>query len=986
MLQKFKTLIVLFISTITLVLAQEKGKIAGKIEDSGTSEELIGVAIGIKGSSQGSVTDIEGHYILSLEPGTYTLVVNYMGYKTKEISDVLVTSGQTTDLKITLEEATVETEEVVVIATFKKESVDALMLERKNSVAVSDGISADLIKKTPDRNAADVLKRITGATIQDNKFAIIRGLNERYNTAFINNAPLPSSEPDRKAFALDIFPSNIVESMNIFKTATPDLPGDFAGGVIKIKTRDIPDETFYSLSIGANTNNISTFKPGLTYKGGKTDWLGIDDGTRKLPNDFPTKDQLEPNYDGIATEADKNDRLNEANIAAKNGVQSMSNNWEFQKVNKLSPGTNFQFTTGQKIKNFGMIVSLSHTRSIRHVDYQLKDYDLVGKQLADFKDEIYNENVLWGGIANLSYKIHENHKISLKNTYNINSQDQLTYRTGNDLGNGSNNSVRTNSTIFTQNRMNSHQLSGEHFFATTKLKADWVVGISDIRRLQPDYKILSYTKDINADDSQYRFASGTTDPRVGGRFFSKMDETVKSGGFDLSRNLPTVSIVKTEIKVGAYLQQRERSFAARQFVIERHQGFDKLYNAAQTDSIERLGADQIFSSQNFDYQYNKPDPSLKSQTDDEGNVFFVDANGNKVNPKETWLGTFTLDERTGKSDVYKASSNLNAFYFMLDHRFATLVRVTWGARYESYNQKLSSFVESQNRNININDTKGDWLPSVNLTVSPLKKMNIRAAYYKTLNRPEFRELAPFRFFDFATKRIVEGNDSLQRCKINNYDLRLEFFPGAGQVLSVTGFYKQFDSPIERYLPPEGQFIVYANAKSAQVQGLEFEFRQNLQIFSPSNKYLNRITLSGNYSRIGSSTQSTDKYLKYTENNRPLQGQSNYIINTALTYDNEDKGFAVNFVVNRVGRRLFLIGNTNEPNIWENPRTILDLQITKLFFKKKLEAKINFSDLLAQNQVFYQDINDNKKYDADQDYTIFKWQYGTTTSYSLTYKF
>lgn len=967
--------------------AQTKGKIAGKIEDAGTSEELIGVAVGIKGSSAGVTTDIEGHYSLSLDSGTYTIVISYVGYKTKEITDVVVKSGEITSLNMTLEEAVTELEEVVVTATYKNESVDALMLERKNAVSVSDGMSADLIKKTPDRNTSDIIKRVSGAAIQDNKFAIIRGLNERYNTAYLNNVPLPSSEPDRKAFAFDIFPSNLVESMTIYKTASPDLPGDFAGGVIKIKTRDFPDENFVNLSLGLRYNAITTFKDGLAYKGGKTDWLGIDDGTRKLSSDFPTSEALEVGKYPTGTADDKKDVIDNLGYTNRRvGAQSFANNWALNKV-KLAPGTNMQLNVARKINNFGIIFSLSYLRNIRFVDIQtVKEHTLTGTNFS-YADKQYNDDVMWGGLLNLAYKINQNHKITVKNTYNINSTDQTVYRTGREIANADVEKRRYN-TNFTQNRLQTIQLGGDHFIKYGKVKVDWVAGLSDIRRLMPDYKILTYTyQNLQSDPSQmgYVYKPDQSDPRNAGRFFSDMKENVKSLGADASVPLPTIGVVKTEVKVGGFLQERYRAFDARQFVFNTHPGFNP---SRQYDSLTTLSADHVLDPGNFDYQFNYIDPKdVVYSVDDDGNLIKTDKNGNPLPP--TWQGRYTLEEATKKSDSYKAGSSLRAFYFMLDNRVTEYVRVNWGMRYESFQQRLNTFQPGSDNTVNLLTEKNDWLPSVNFTVSPHKKVNVRLSYSKTLNRPEFRELAPFQFFDFSINRMITGNIDLRRATIQNYDARVEFFPGAGQVVSLTYFRKDFTDPIEKYLEPAGSTLVISvhNAKSAFANGFEFDFRQNLQFIRPTNKYFQRLTMSGNLSLISSNTKAQGAIAQIAEADRPLQGQSNYILNGGLTYDNPDKGFALSFMANRVGRRIAFVGYTDVPSIWENPRTILDFQVAKSFLKsKRLEAKLNIGDILAQPQVFYQDVDKDKKFTKDTDKEWFRYKYGTNASLTLAYKF
>lgn len=1006
MLHKITALLIVFFSTLLLSQAQQKGKISGKVEDAATSEELIGVAVGIKGSSFGANTDIEGNYLLTLDPGTYTVVVSYVGYKTKEITEVIVKAGEVTSLHISMEESVLETEEVVITAEFKKESVDALMLERKNAVSVSDGTSADLIKKSPDRNTSDVLKRVSGAAIQDNKFAVIRGLNERYNIAMLNGTPMPSSEPDRKAFALDIFPSNMVESMNIIKTATPDLPGDFAGGVIKLKTKDIPDENFFRLSVGLRGNSITTTQNFTQYNGGKYDWLGVDDGTRKLSSEFPNSQQLAPKdvptfsgipNNGVDDNTDKEDQQrdfdgNYRTFLSESG-KKMSSNWGTSTRSAL-PAATLQLSAGHRWHNLGNLFSLSYTRNIRHSHLQRKDYNASNVVEYDYSDNRYNDDVLLGGMWNISYKLSENHKLSLKNTYNINSSDQTILRTGSEIQ-PANTLVKVNVYNFTQNRLNTHQLSGDHFIpGLNKTKIDWTVGYSFIRRLIPDYRNLKYQK--SAEDLNSPFLvpmSEEVQPLIAGRFFSDMKENVKSAGLDFTEPLPTLGFIKTELKFGGYLQERDRKFTARQFGVTKNIAF-KDKSPQDQDSLLSLPENEIFNKKNLDYTYTPRNPKDSLIENDQGELVHIDkTTGLPITVVPFHQGTFDIKENVNLTNTYTAASTLKAAYFMFDNRFGTKIRVAWGFRLESFNQRLNSYEPGNNNpntatKIALNTTKNDWLPSVNVTYSPLSRGNVRFSYYRTVNRPEFRELAPFRFFDFVDNFMVEGNANVKRALIDNVDLRLEFFPGAGQVLSVTGFYKKFQNPVERVLI-EGtstRIINYINAPTATNYGLEFDLRQNLQFLSPTSNFVKRFTLSGNYSRIWSEVDFKDLNLGLAESKRPLQGQSSFLINGGLTYTDEDHGFGLSLLANRVGRRIAYVGTANYETIWENPRTILDFQVSKELFKNKLEFRFNLSDILAQKQIFYQDQDKSKNYSSEKDNTMFAYNWGRNWSFTLAYKF
>ncbi len=344
---RIKILLFLVFGLIQANATTGTGKIAGKVIDKKTAEELIGVTVIVEGTSFGAATDFEGNFIIgNLKPGNYNLILSYVSYEKKILKGVEVKAGEVTNVNISIEASQKQLNEVVVQAEMRRENASALLLTQKKSTSISDGVSADMIKKTPDATTGDVMKRVSGTSIQDNKFAVIRGLNDRYNTAYINGAPLPSSESDRKAFSFDIIPSNMLDNMVINKSATPDLPGDFAGGLITINTKDIPEKKFTSVSVGGSYHSISTFKEGNTYNGGNTDWLGVDDGTRLVPSDIPER--------GAYNSQSLEDKVNSS--------KKFNSDWKTQSISALPINYSLQLSGGNSYKvgkkdEFGFIVS-----------------------------------------------------------------------------------------------------------------------------------------------------------------------------------------------------------------------------------------------------------------------------------------------------------------------------------------------------------------------------------------------------------------------------------------------------------------------------------------------------------------------------------------------------------------------------------------------------------------------------------------------------
>ncbi len=915
----------------------QTGKIAGKVFDSKSGEVLIGVKVNIEGTVTVTSSDYEGKFSLSnLKPGTYNLLVSYIGYSKKVLTGIEVKAKEVTPINISMIESTKGFDDIVIRGEVKKESANALLIQQKNATTISDGVSIETIRKTPDRNTSDVLKRVSGATIQDNKYAIIRGLPDRYNAAFINGSPLPSSEPDRKAFAFDIFPANLLDNIVIVKSATPDLSGEFAGGLILIKTKDIPDQNFYNLSFGTSINTLTTFNKFNTNVNGSTDFLGIDDGTRKLPGSLPDNKTMLSYQNNIQTLDDVKRMVNIA--------KPFNNNFKVNENASMRPAYSFQFSMGQlkkfKTSELGSVFSMSMQNTPTTQQISRKDYDDNGK-IYDYNDEQNTINTLNGFLWNISLK-NKNNKISFKNLLNINSNDQTVIRNGQDLAGGT--VSKSYAMWYTQNILNSHQVSGEHFVKKFESKINWTLGYSGLNRETPDFRRVKYQKSASDELAVFEVPlNSIPQTDAAGRFYSSQNDKIYNAGIDISRPL-NIKKFKNEIKFGGYAQYRDRIFNARQL------GY--IFAPGQNPvGLKSLPIDQIFSSNN------------------------IDMNG------------LILKELTSPSDAYTASSNLYAGYVRFDSKLTKKLRAVWGARLESYNQKLNTFVTGKTEAFIIDTTVIDILPSMNLVYALTSKSNLRASYSQTVSRPEFRELAAFSFFDFNDNLLVEGNQQLKRTKINNYDLRYEFYPTPAQIVSGSVFYKQFENPIEKSLTQGGspKTMGYSNVTSAFTYGIEIDYKLNFgQLFNSKNEFLEGLNFIGNMAYIKSEVD-VSKVLATGDKVRPLQGQSPYIINGSLQYTNTKKAYGVSASFNRVGERIVNVGNIEYASYWENPRSVIDLQINKTFYKK-LDVRLGIRDLLAQNIIFYQNGDANTSYDSSKDKDIWNFKVGSSYSINLSYKF
>jgi TonB-dependent receptor len=985
-----KQLAILTFLFLAVIGKAQTGRVSGTILDSKTGETLPGATVLVEGTAKGASADFDGKFSINNVPaGKVTLVVSYISYTSKKISSVNVLANDVTDVNVQLDPSSSQDLEMVeVVVTLNKENNTALVLQQKNNASVSDGISAETIKRTPDRNTSDVLKRVSGASIQDNKFAIVRGLNERYNTSYLNGAPLPSTESDRKAFSFDVFPANMLDNLVITKTARPDMPGEFAGGIIEINTKNIPDKNFLSVSLGSGFNTITTGKDRLYYTGGKTDWLGFDDGTRSMPEEIPA-------YENFS---------NDVNKQAELAKQVPASDWGIYDNKKFLPNASFQISAGHNYKRkekdfFGVLGSLTYNKTNTYFSTERNSFqsgepnDPNNPLLADktYRDQTFQSQVLTGALLNLSLKLNDFNSITLKNLYSIYSDDRTIERQGTPTPNESNPLlVKSTALWFTQNNIATSQLIGDHYLENSKVKISWNANFASVNRKIPNlrrhsYSRLTYLENKQSDpneppiydplDTVYKAElsqANSTSNEYGGNFlWSNLNEKVYCAKADVSRNFKINSKLSIEPKAGFLYQKRDRIFDFRQFIYSTYggAGSSTVFNS----SLTTLPTNQIFLQENM---------GLITQS-------------TSATPN---IGGFKLVETTQTQSDYTAGSILIAAYAMADVRYTEKWRLVAGIRYESYRQTLSykdpryllflpekTFIEQDT-------TVNDWLPSANLIYSPNDKMNWRLSYSKTLNRPEFRELAPFIFYDFNTQFSLNGDPKLQRALINNYDVRWEWFPGAGQLISASGFYKKFENPIELFQSQNAQQIEYKNVPSAYVAGIEIEYRINLGNFykNDSNtigKILNNLTFFSNLALMKSEVDNST--LQGATYKRPMQGQSPYLLNAGISYVDNVKFFSVSVMYNRIGQRIYIVGNNLFQEIWEMPRDIMDFQITKGFFENKLEVRFNIKDVFAAGQplVHLSNYDASRVTNKSTNTSPFWYQkMGSTYSFILSYKF
>jgi outer membrane receptor protein involved in Fe transport len=907
----------------------QTGQIEGKLTDAGSGLKISAVSVEIDGTKSGVTTNTDGRFVLTLQAGKkYAIKLSSVGYQPKILEDVEVLANQTTNLDIVLDRLSKTEEAVVVRSNARKETAAALIAYQKNTSVVAQVISAETIKRSPDKNTGEVLKRVPGTSIQEGKYLIVRGLADRYNQAMLNGVLLSSTEPDRKTFSFDIIPSTMIDNIIINKAFIPELPGEWAGGLVQVNTKDVPSRNFLNVQVGTGFNTQTIGKDFYSYKGSSTDFLGYDNGFRALPAGVPNKSTFA--------------NLDEANKAALGG--SLKNIWTADKDNAAGPNQSVLINGGFNAKLGGnnklaAIFGVNYNRSNRRTVFQNKIQryqDNVPDLYFDYQNTKYSKDVLAGALANITLQMGSHHKISFKNILNVNTANYATLRTGLDYEGrvaGVPTNIRATELAFKANTFFNTQLSGDHDIKKYNAKFHWFGSFNILDQYIPDQRRVQYEQSVPSDlSSPYVIfiPVSKSSQKNGSRYFGYLSDYVYTAGGDISKTFLIKNRSQT-VKGGYFFQVKDRLFDSRPFAI---------YQPSGLDEFKELPQDQVFAPEHF---------------------------GN---------GKLSFNELSGESYRYLANSIMNAGFIQFDNQITDRFRAVWGLRVEDFDQVIGSMRKADPRHVHSRVT--DYLPGVNLTYKLNNTTNIRVSGSQTVVRPEFRELSTFQFYDFDLSATVAGNTGLVRTKVTNFDLRYEIYPRGGELITVGVFYKYFKNPLEAYLNAasgDGSTYNLLNADEANSFGSELEFRKKLDF----NNALKNFTVQGNFSYIYNRVKSLD---------RSMQGQSPYLLNAGIQYDLEKYGINTTLLFNQIGRRIALVGGTDgeQPPIWENPRPVLDFQVAKKVIKNKGEVKLNIADIFNRQAIFYTDLNDNKKYDEKTDGFAIKRKYGTNVSISFGYNF
>jgi hypothetical protein len=930
----------LLVLCLSVTVQAQTSIITGKVTDEKTKEPIQSAVIEVKGKQFKTTTDALGNYRLpSVPAGKIEISATNVGFADKILS-LSVTPGQILVIDIELSTKTNELQGVVVSASRGKAgTVNAVISETRNSKAVISGISKQQIALSQDNNAAQVVQRVPGITIIENRFVMIRGLSERYNNVLINNVVAPSTEVDKRTFSFDLIPSSSIDRMLIFKSGSPEIPGDFAGGIIQLYTNNLVEKNFTEISIGTGIRSGTTFQPFMQSKGGNLDLLGLDDGSRLLPLNFPTTNTI------ISSPR--------PSLTRQRAGRLLPNNWDVTQTTAV-PDLKIGLNLGRKFSigsaKVSMITSLDISQSYQNYTrdfFRYFELDPIRPNALDqrfaYTDDIYEKQNRISLMTNWAVTFNARNKIKFSNLFNQIGENESNLRQGEDfiqtLGYRRHYSLGYRSrSIYTGQLDGSHQLSDRR-------NLHWVVGGSFLLENEPDLRrFRTYSPGGNATTPKTAFRM-ITPPSSNlfdaSRYFGRLSEYSFSHGLDYTWLWKEGATGNREIKMGYYIDYRDRTFDSRfmSFLIPGSVG------AARKVELEGLPLANIFSAPNI-----------------------------------TTTNGFVLEEGTRPQDSYTASNFLNAGYVSVTYPVNNLI-ISGGVRGEYNIQQMNSFRNLSR--VEVNNPIFSILPFANFTLKTSEKGQLRLGYGRTVNRPEFRELAPFNFYDYKLDANRVGEPGLRNAVIDNLDLRYEFYPRLSESISVGLFYKYFNDPIENrgIITTELPTFTYINADFATNYGVEVELRKSLdQVFNSA--FLKKLQLNLNAAYIISQVD-LGSVASAQQRVRPLQGQSPYIVNAILSYNDLANKLLVSTAYNIFGPRIYIVGDVNNPDIYELPRHSLDLTLTKTY--NNFSLKMGVQDLLNFKYRFTQDTDRNGKIDDPVDANVFSFRRGSLFSTSIVFK-
>lgn len=969
-----KTIIIFLVMAMPLASFAQKGIVRGQVIDGETGEPLFSANAVLKGTMIGATTDFDGKFELSAEPGTYNLEVTFIGMASVSITGLQVKAGEVTVVDaVALKPASNELGEVVITAEVARNTEAAMMTLKKKSTNVIDGISAGELKKTGDSDAGDAAKRVTGVSVEGGKYVYVRGIGDRYTKTMLNGVDVPGLDPDRNAIQIDIFPTNLIDNMTILKSGLAELPADFTGGLVNIITKDFPDKPVFDVSLGLGYNPAMHFNSDyITYDGGKTDFLGFDDGTRALPEGADQDPIPSPVSTGTYTDQEINDFISSFNPTLGAMKQRSFMDYDLG----VSAGNQKMLESGNKI---GYIFSLTYKNSTDYYDEVEYGEYVLPKQGSDSPEMLYtnkrsgsqgSNNVLVGGLAGIAYKTQKSkYQLTLMHLQNgetgaaqlavDNSED------GNSTGQSGYKAYQ-NSLVYSERALTNVLLSGEHHLKDDTWELEWKLSPTLSRMDEPDLRKTSFS--INRGDSTFEAGQGGNPKRS----WRSLNEINAVSQLNLTRNFKLFDRA-AKLKFGGSYVYKRRNYEILTYDLQSLRSWPDFTG----DPNQVLTPDNIYPN---------------------GSQMWYNASQKAINPNE-----------------YSSAAHNTAFYVSQEASLSMRLKAIVGLRAEYFVQyHTGRDIDGSNPNNssgNVLDNEKvldalDLFPSANLIYAVDENENLRFSYYRSIARPSFKELSFAQIQDPITDRIFNGgfysytdastgevlwDGDLTETRINNFDLRWEVFMKPGEVFSISGFAKFFNNAIELVRITTAQTTSEfqpRNVGNGQLYGAEIEYRKNLGFISPT---MDKFSFSGNftyaYSQIDMSNIEEEGRKDYARpgqkitGKRPMAGQAPYIVNAGISYDNNDKRFNAGVYYNVKGRTLEIVGGRVFPDVYTEMFHSLNFTARKAFGEDGRSA-VTFKVKNILNDVresFY------VGYDAE-DQVFSRLSPGVQFSLGYTYKF
>ncbi len=900
----------------TSTAEQQQDAVPGFLEGLVTSAEdgslLAGVRVFVSGTPQEFTTDENGFFRFELLPGEYAISVLAARFNTRTLEGIPVTTQATTSQNLELTPAGSELPEFVVIVPYVAGSLASVLEERREEAAVADYLGAEQISRNGDGNVASALRRVTGLTLVNGQFVFIRGLGERYSATLLNGADIPSPDPTRRVVPLDLFPTSIVQSIEVQKGFTPDQVADFGGGVVEIRTNSIPEEDFFRIAISGSYNGQTTFKDGLRSDGGGVDIFGFDDGSRAIPagieqalndgNLFPFSpfineglmpDELEAlgealpvNYTVAAQTIEPGFGLDLSGGMRFDfgwfklgwlAAASLSNEWQTTSQLRRVFGASGPAVEGES----NLVITDDQVFDITERSVDLSGFSSVGAQLGEFN------NITFNGIL-------------LRNT-----TDENEIQTGFD--NEFSTDVINTQIEFEERELQFYQFVGQHIIPWwNESTFDWQYSLSEARSDIPDFR--TYRFELDSSNDLFEFATLANGNE---RSFTELDDSGESLNLDFAFNVGDLgSNYHGTVKVGYSNVKRDRVSQIRRV---RFQASGPL---ASTPGLRLDPLDEIL------------------------NPSFIDPEG------------FEIEDNTSASDFYTADLSNESFYYGLDLSLFGFLRVYGGVRDEDFLQEVQTFdpLNAADEPLTATTDTQDLLPGVSTTLNLPWEIEVRLGYAQTVNRPQFRELTPAPFVDPILDSLAVGNPELQPAEITHYDFRIDKYFSELEFISLSFFYKEFSNPIEQQiLTGPDSLVTFGNVSSAENLGFEFEFYKDLSFIGG---FWENLYLSANFAYIDSSVNiDFAGSTILTSSQRALQGQSPFVINTQIGYSSPDNGITATLLYNTSGERIIQVGTFDRPDIFEQPFNQLDFVVR--YSLDDWVFRLNMQNLLNDNVRFTQ---------------------------------